>query len=207
MGSGNCSGVSLKFGGWFSPVLSPSTSLSLEGKFRSYWSGTSAHATEKSYSCGFPKGHTTGFWEHHFSSPQKRGCSEACSEHLQSKSVSPLQTFQNGGHSYVKGPVKENRLFGHDRLEQCLFYNTHMEETPKISAVHLERNNVRVRLPSFQHVKHAQGVHKAYGASCMPSKAIGYQVQYLLRRHPVYGPSRTLTLQHALITLDLLEGL
>ena len=36
LGFGNCSGVSLRFRGCSSPVISSSTSLSLEGEFRSY---------------------------------------------------------------------------------------------------------------------------------------------------------------------------
>ena len=186
LGFGNCSGVSLRFRGCSSPVISSSTSLSLEGEFRSYRSGNSANATERSCSCGFPRGHTTGFCEHHFSRPPKKGWSEACSE-PRFKSVSLLRTFQNGGHSYVKGPVKEKRLYGQDRPEGCLFHSAHMEEPPKISEVHLEKDNVRVCSPSLRHVKRSQGIHKAYEASRRPSKTTGYQAHHLFRRHPDYG--------------------
>ena len=39
-------------------------------------------------------------------------------------------------------------------LKDAHFFSTHMEEPPKTSEVHLERDIVRrVRLPSFRHIK------------------------------------------------------
>ena len=73
LGFRNRSGLSPRFRGCPSTVLSSSTCASVKGEFGSYRSGNSAYARESSYSCGFPRGHTTRFCEHHLSSPKKGG--------------------------------------------------------------------------------------------------------------------------------------
>ena len=149
-----------------------------------------------------------GFVSTIFLVPPKRGWSEACCEPPRFKSVSLLRTFQNGGHSYVRGPVKEKRLYGQDRPEGCLFHSAHMEEPPQISEVHLERDNVRVCLPSLRHVKRSQGIHKAYEASRIGLlRQLGIRFIIYLDDILIMAPSRALALQHASTTLNLLEGL
>ena len=173
--------------GYPTPVICPADSSSHKGEYGSYRPGNTTNARQKGYPCGSPGTVTSRVCEFNFSSPQKRGWPEACSESPPSQSVHSLRTFQNGGDSYAEGSVKKRRFYGQDRPEGCLFHGASMEEPPKVSEVCLERNYVRVCLPALRARKCSQSLHETYETCSRPVTTTGHQADSLFRRHANYG--------------------
>ena len=124
---------------------------------------------------------TPGIRKFNFSSPQKRGWQQACSESPPPQSVHPLRTFQNGGDSYAERFVKKRRLYGQDRPQGCLFHRASLAEPPKVSEVCLEGNDVRVCLPTLWAGKCSQSLHKTYETCSGRVTTTGHQTYSLFR--------------------------
>jgi len=63
-------------------------------------------------------------------------------------------------HFKMEGIHMLKDLLRKDRPEGCLFHGASVEEPPKVSKVCLERNNVRVCLPTIQPLKCSKSLHK-----------------------------------------------
>ena len=186
LGLRNCSGVSSRPHECPTSIIHPTYSSSYQGEHGSYRPGNT-NAGERSYPYGPPRRVTPRVCEFNFSSPQKMGWPEAHSESPSPQSIHPLRTFQDGRDSYAQGSFKKRRLYGQDRPEGCLFHSTSLEEPPKVSAVCLERNNVRVCLPALWPCKCSQSFHKTYETCSRPVTTTGHQTDSLFRRHANNG--------------------
>ena len=90
-----------------------------------------------------------GIYQFYVCDAQKRWRQSSCSKLKAPQSISGLRAFQNGGHPYVKGSIKEGGFPCENRPERCLPNSPYMEEPSKVFALSVEGLSAGIRMPPF----------------------------------------------------------
>ena len=120
-------------------------------------------------------------------SPQKGWGKSPSSQPETPKPVPNIRAFQNGGDPYAKRSFKAGGLAGKDRSQGCLSDSTHLERSPKIPSISLERQHARVCLPPIWPGNSPKGVHKIDETHSSTVETEGYSINNIPRRHPYNG--------------------
>ena len=91
--------------------------------------------------------------------------------------------LQDGGNSYPSGSPPPRRLDGESGFEGCLFHHPHPPGSPEISEVHGGRDLLSVHLPAIRPVLRPMDFHQGNETINDSAEVMGYQDNYLYRRH------------------------
>lgn len=143
--------------------------------------------TRRVYSkTGNPSGFRTrvqhGICQQPVCNPQKGRRTKTSLQPPPIKSIYPIRTFQNGGHTYAQRPTETKRFHGEDRFERCLLYCSNLERSPKIPPVSLEGYPVGVCMPPIWNSKCPQGLYQDSETGNRPVKKARNSSDHLFRR-------------------------
>ena len=103
------------------------------------------------------------------------------------KQLCPIPSLQNGGAEGRKIPSEKGRLDVQNRPEGCLLLSSSEHTIPKVGPFQLERETVRVSLPSLRLRSSPKDFYKVNESPCGTLKKTGDSPSYLSRRHVDHG--------------------
>ena len=133
--------------------------------------GDRKHAVQRGYKGGHPKGGSIP--KQCIRNPKRGGSVSPHYQPQETERVCSLPSFQDGGAEGCEAYPKRGRLDVQNRLERCILLSPSGNSIPKISPFQVERETVRVSLPSFWPGSSTQDIHKTDESPCSHPKETG----------------------------------
>ena len=123
----------------------------------------------------------------HVPSAKERGRSETCNKSQTSEQICEIRAFQDGGVTYSKNPPPEERLDGKNRLEGCLFHDTHGPPMPSPPPFQSREEVIPIQLSPLRPMHGPQSVYQNSQASSGDVEVHGTSGGDIHRRHASHG--------------------
>ena len=123
------------------------------------------------------------FCLHPLPSTEEERSDEASDQPETVESLGGDPPLQDGGNSYPSGSPPPRRLDGESGFEGCLFHHPHPPGSSEISEVHGGRELLPVHLPAIRPVLRPMDFHQGNETINDSAEVMGYQDNYLYRRH------------------------
>ena len=180
MGPKHGTGVSNRFCVGATPTIPPYSPTSLLSSESADSRGTIQPQPKTSnQTAGVPLGDR--FLLQHFPGSQKEWGTEAGDQPQSSEPVCSPRTFQNGGHTHLKGPDETRGLVGKDRPQGCLSGDPDRPDTLRLSQVSIRWQDIPLHLPAIRTILIPLGLHKNTETCPGPSTCKGSTTYSLYR--------------------------
>ena len=123
------------------------------------------------------------FCLHPLPSTEEERSDEASDQPEMVESLGGDPPLQDGGNSYPSGSPPPRRLDGESGFEGCLLHHPHPPGSPEIPEVHGGRDLLPVHLPAIRPVLRPMDFHQGNETINDSADVMGYQDNYLYRRH------------------------
>lgn len=121
--------------------------------------------------------------EQYFCTSKKRRRIQTNNQPERVESICALPTFQNGGTTRRQKYAQQRRPHVQIRSQGCIFYGSPGNKVPETSEISLERETIRVPMPSFRTGPSTQDIHKIAESPNFNTQKIKHANNNLFRRH------------------------